>query len=151
MTDNIIHLEDLRLTRKARAPYQPEGCAHLHLTMHAHGETISCDDCHLQVSAWWVLNNFGNQMRDACARLQREQQALAAREQKAVTLKAAQDVESAWRSRTMVPACPHCGEAIFSGDGFGRSQINRELAERRRALLAAARKTLRTREADYAG
>jgi hypothetical protein len=53
---------------------------------------------------------------------------------------AAQVVESAWRSRSMVPVCPHCSEAIFATDGLGRSQVNKQMAERRRAAAIEAHK-----------
>lgn len=57
--------------------------------------------------------------------------------EKTVELRAAQKVEKAWRSRTMVPTCPHCAEAIFPEDGLGSGMANRELALRRRGVGAA--------------
>ena len=58
-------------------------------------------------------------------------------EEATLHLKAAQEAEAAWRSRKMVPTCPHCREAIFAADGFGKFQMRREIAERRRNVLAS--------------
>lgn len=49
-----------------------------------------------------------------------------------VVLKAAKKVEKAWRSRSSVPTCPHCHEAIFPEDGFGGTQVNKKMAIERR-------------------
>lgn len=134
---NVTNIEDLRLTRAERS-YAPAACQHLQLTMTAAGEIVTCDDCHQQVSAYWALGMFLNYYSRASAKLKSREQAQATVEARTVVLKAAQLVETAWRSRTYVPGCPHCGEAIYPADGFGRSpMINRAMADRRRAARAA--------------
>ena len=57
-----------------------------------------------------------------------------------VRLKAAVRAQEAWRSRSMVPTCPHCHEAIFPEDGFGGSAINKKTALEQRSFKAKARK-----------
>jgi hypothetical protein len=135
---NVTDIEQLRITRKNSLNRQDE-CQHQHMTMDFNGETVTCDDCGKALSAFWVLNRFTEQFRRAREALTARQAALAASEQKTLHLRAAQEVEQAWRSRTMVPTCPHCNEAIFAGDGFGRSTMSRDMAERRRKVVLAHR------------
>ena len=56
-------------------------------------------------------------------------------------LLAAKAVENALRSRTMVPTCPHCMEALFPSDFQHMSATNRALAETRRQFKDAAKKS----------
>jgi hypothetical protein len=60
-----------------------------------------------------------------------------------VHLRAAKLVESAWRSRYTLPACPHCGEGIAATDGLGQSRVNKPIDAARRK----ARKTPRAKPA----
>jgi hypothetical protein len=71
----------------------------------------------------------------ALSRLQRERDALTKAKESEIHLLAAKKVEKAWRSRTMVPACPHCGKGILPQDGLGSTNINRAIELRRRAAL----------------
>ncbi len=129
---NVIQIEDMRLTRSSR--YHPlTECNHMHLTMDGEGEIVTCDDCKKQISAFWALQMLSDQYRKASEKLDRKYKEQIAVESKTVHLKAAQKVEEAWRSRTMVPTCPHCAEPIFPNDGFGRHQINKQFAERMRS------------------
>jgi ribosomal protein S27E len=129
--ENVIQIGEARLTRRQQTPPRDE-CQHSRMTIDDHGEIITCDDCSKQLSAFWVLCRFGDQFKRAKAQLDAQRAAHADAVAKGVTLKSAQEVESAWRSRSMVPTCPHCREAIFATDGFGRAQINKEIATRRR-------------------
>lgn len=129
---NVVHIESMRLTRAQRS-FVPTGCKHMNLTMDDQGDIVNCDDCGKQVSAFWALQMLAEEYGKAFAKLERRAQQQAESERKSVHLKAAQVVESAWRSRTMVPVCPHCSEPIFATDGLGRTQINKQMAERRRA------------------
>lgn len=133
---NVVQIESMRLTRAQRT-YLPTGCKHMNLTMDEHGDVVSCDDCGKQVSAFWALQMLAEEYGKAFAKLERRAQQQAKSERDGIHLKAAQVVESAWRSRTMVPVCPHCSEPIFAHDGLGRAQINKQMAERRRAAQAS--------------
>lgn len=152
---NVIHIEQMRLTRAGRT-YAPTECLHTQLSMKAEGEIVTCDQCQKQVSAYWALSMLADAYRKAMGKLEGRQQAQTAVENRTVVLKAAQQVETAWRSRSTVPGCPHCGEAIYPGDGFGQhgNFINRELADRRRAAMAGRRRAETNQpltEADHGG
>lgn len=110
----------------------------MHLSMDGEGDIVTCDDCKKQVSAFWALQMLSEHYQKAFAKLQRKYDEQASIEKKTLHLKAAQLVEAAWRSQTMVPICPTCREPIFATDGFGRSQMSKEIAKRRRAEMAQA-------------
>lgn len=132
---NVVEIGEFRLTRKS-AYDAVAGCRHLHTTLDKQGDVITCDDCHKQVSATWVLCELLETYRRRIAALQAERIEVATVGAKQLHMKAAQRVERAWRSQSMVPTCPHCDEAIFPTDGLGGGAINREIAERRRAARA---------------
>jgi hypothetical protein len=139
--NNVIDIEELRITRDTRNYRPPTECQHKKITLDSHGETIHCGDCGKQLSAWWTLNHYIDAYRRARDSLIRREDALKEAAAKAIHTKAAQDVEKAWRSRTMAPYCPHCREAIFPTDGFGRGLVNKAIALRRREALAAQKAT----------
>lgn len=135
----IVQIEEMRITQ-IRKSYLLKGCKHMHLSADDEGEIITCDDCDKQISAYWALQYFLEHYRTACNKLDQRAQKLAEIENRTLHLGAAQVVETAWRSRTMVPTCPHCSEAIFKTDGFGRSQMSVDIALRRRELRTAQAK-----------
>jgi len=130
---NVIDIEDLRFTRDKRIVRPREECEHKHMTMDDQGQFVRCDDCRVQLSPFWVLSRMLDQYERALSKIAGREQRQAESELRGVQLRAAQVVERAWRSHTMVPTCPHCGEGIRATDGFGHSAINRSIDERRRA------------------
>ncbi|AMR77661.1 hypothetical protein [Cupriavidus nantongensis] len=130
---NVIQIEEMRLTQRSRSYVGRSGeCQHMNLTMDEDGDIVKCDDCGIQVSAFWALKLLSENYGRAMAKLQSRERRQADVEGKTIHLRAAQEVERAWRSRTMVPTCPHCGEGIAPTDGFGRSAVNKQIDERRR-------------------
>lgn len=132
----IIEINDFRVLRKRRT-YSGDSCKHLHMTLDDDGEFVTCDDCKMQVGNYAALRMFIERWSELQQRVDGKRQVLAEAEKRTLTLRAAQRVEKAWRSRTMMPTCPHCREAIFPGDGFGGSAVNNEIAMRRRAAIAS--------------
>lgn len=133
---NVINLGEYRFTRtNTRDPFtKPKDCQHKHITLNAHGEIVTCDDCGKQIGAFWALQEIVAGWDEWYRKLESARKDVADTASKQVVLRAALRVEQSWRSRTMVPTCPHCGVAILPTDGFGRSHINkeRELARRHR-------------------
>ncbi|MET3371969.1 hypothetical protein ABIC89_001010 [Variovorax boronicumulans] len=134
----VINIEDLRITRERSRAWKADACKHLHLTFDDNGEIIECDDCKKQVGAYWAFLMLAERYEQALHKVTAGSAALAQARQKDIGLLAAQKVEKAWRSRSMLPMCPHCGEGIAASDGFGGSLINKELALRRRDNRRAA-------------
>lgn len=128
----VLEIGELRIRREQRR--RVEGCQHKHFTVDPDGDIVTCDQCGKQISAMYALTLLVEEWDCANRRLDADRAAHAEKMAKGVHLRAAQRVEEAWRSRTMVPVCPHCREAILPTDGFGGSCVNREMALRRRQV-----------------
>lgn len=105
-------------------------CQHKRLTLDENGDVCSCRDCGVQVSAFWALMRFVEEWTDHARKTATAAERIRADAEATLHLRAARRWESAWRSRTMLPACPHCGRGILPNDPGG--QVNREIELRRR-------------------
>lgn len=130
---NVIQFGDMALRRKHSSHIlNLAECQHTHVTLDATGEVVTCDKCARQLSAFWVLGRVVDQWAVHAKKADFRAKDLADKLEKNVGLLAAQRVEKAWRSHTMVPSCPHCYAGIFPQDGFGGSMINKQIELRRR-------------------
>lgn len=130
---SVIDFADWKI-RKAPKRYfhEPDKCDHKHLTMDPNGHVVQCDDCKIQLSAYSVLERMLEQFRVAKRDLAAQQNSHKAKVAGDLRLTAARTVEKAWRSKHMVPTCPHCSRGIFPADGFGGSMVSKELEIARR-------------------
>jgi hypothetical protein len=126
-TNNVVEIGQLRLSRiEANYARRHEGCQHHHLEMDEVGETVVCLDCGKQVSPYWALEKLRGFWHDHSKRYKRELAAAQEERGAVLHLTAAKKVEKAWRSKQMVPACPHCARGIFAEDGLGSSMVGRK-------------------------
>lgn len=131
---NIIDIDDLRVQRQLRhASRSAADCKHMRLELDDDGCIVRCSDCGVQLEAYWTLISFLEHYERALAKINARERRHAEERERDLHLTAAQRVERAWRSRTMVPCCPHCGEGIRATDGLGETMINRTIDDRRRA------------------
>jgi hypothetical protein len=138
MTEVVIQLDQWRVRKEGSRVAAVDGlCDHRNLTMDRHGLTVRCDDCQLQISAYWVLENLIDSYRRARDEVERARQAHLLKARAHIHLPAAQRVETAWRSRHMIPTCPHCSRGIFPEDGFGGAMVPKaiELARRQKTFV----------------
>jgi hypothetical protein len=127
----VIDIEEMRLTRDQRLFRPAPECQHLHITLDDKGEIIKCDDCGVQLTAWWTMNHFLEQYRKAREKILAREERQIELEKKTVVLKAALKVEEAWRRHKMVPICPHCHHSIYPADGFGEAMVRKPVADTR--------------------
>lgn len=124
--DKVVQIGDLRLARtKEDYLRKQEGCQHIRLEMDDLGETVKCIECGDQVSAYWALGRVVEQWRGHAKTLNRHVEAVKAEREAVLYLTAAKLAESAWRSRSTVPTCPHCRRGIFPDDRFGSSTVSK--------------------------
>jgi ribosomal protein S27E len=124
----VIDIGDLSLWRKTDSRFiraEKGQCPHRNLVADEEGEILECKQCGKQVSAYWAFMRFIREYENYTDSLKSRAEGVRIREEKGLTLKAAQLIEKAWRSRRMVPACPHCKKAILPTDGFGGLQYNK--------------------------
>lgn len=134
MDEKVISLDSFRIDKRRNNPRSD--CSHKHLVMHTDEERVTCEDCGIQLGAFAALKilseAWGKLQRDIERRIQIAQHL----ETKTLTLRAAKQVEDAWRSRGMVPACPHCGEGILPEDDLGAMRLNKAMVLQRRAATS---------------
>lgn len=128
----IIQFGEARLKLRGKPGWRDERCKHLNLTYDDNGEFVTCDDCGMQVTAFWAMKMLAEHYEKARQDVDRRSQHLADEKARSIHLLAARKVEKAWRSRSMVPCCPHCGAGILPEDGLGGSQVNRKIEMARR-------------------
>ncbi|POR52779.1 hypothetical protein B0G62_10476 [Paraburkholderia eburnea] len=131
---NIIDIDELRIQRQLKHEARPAAdCKHMHIDLDDVGCIVRCADCGAQLDAYWTLTLFLDHYGRALRKLNERERQHAEARARDIHLTAAQRVEKAWRSRTMVPCCPHCNEGIRADDGLGGTMINRSIDDRRRA------------------
>ena len=130
MRAQILEIGEFRIKRERQA--KGDGCKHARLTLDDDAEIVMCDDCEKQVGSYAALRKFVDQWDKLQKRVDAQRRLISEASEKTIGLRAAQRVEEAWRSRSMVPICPHCREAILPSDGFGNASTNKAIALRRR-------------------
>lgn len=126
MDDRVVAIEDLRIARRQRVPGEKD-CSHRRIVLDDNGEIVKCGDCGVQVSAFWALKMLTAVWGDAQRNLNAAKERVQADREAVLHLTAARRAEEAWRSRTMVPVCPHCSRGILATDGFGASLMSKRL------------------------
>jgi len=130
MTLNVIQIGEAKLKRirKDRGL-----CSHLNMEYEPTERTVKCLDCDRYFDGFDAFLLLIKQQHNFESNINRKIKELKELEERNLTLKAAKQVETAWRRRKMVPACPHCGVGIHTGDNLGGTQINkkRDLEQRK--------------------
>lgn len=140
MAENVVNIGDFSIARLGRGDAcDKKKCRHFFVELNDHGETVTCRDCGVPVSAYWALCNLAEYWEAGHRKLRNEQERLQQEKNAHVHLTAARVVEKAWRNRSMVPTCPHCGEGISAHDRFGHSFISKRIDEHRRKARGGLR------------
>jgi hypothetical protein len=126
---DVVDFGKLKLSRK-----EHKTCMHDHLEYDIPNEAVTCKDCKEPIGAFKAFTLLIEHHQHAWERIEHARNELSELERKSnkPLLKALDNLNKAWRSRGMVPCCPHCHEAIFPEDGLGGSMLNKEIALARR-------------------
>ncbi len=93
---------------------------------------IWCKDCEREIEPFDAFENLVKQYDKADSNLKRRQKTVSEAERFQLRSIAAKKIDEAWRSRNMVPACPHCSHGLFP-ENFkdGMSMMSKEYAQAR--------------------
>lgn len=131
----VIRLDGARISRAKSSLGRASYCSHNgSLEYDPDARTIECLLCHKRmdgfdgfmalVMSWsaWTRDNesMAKEIKELQERVDHR------------LLRATAKVDRAWRSRRMVPTCPHCFRGIFPEDGLGDGSVNRECELERR-------------------
>lgn len=131
----IIQIGEMRLERQ----FKSNQCKHLNLSYSEQDQTIECVDCKMQIQPFHalmlLLRHYNNAIQDL-SRRRSELSELEKRNEKGLLL-ATKTVDHVWRSKSMIPTCPHCGRGIMPEDKLGYRSINRQIEIERRKFEKA--------------
>ena len=141
MSDRIINFADMAFKLRGKSYGIDDRCVHLKVTLDDEGGIVTCDACGKQLDPYITLRRMCEKWEDHARQTRLAREKINEDAKAIITLRAAKLIQEAWRSRTMIPTCPHCHEAILPEDGFGNSRVNREMELRRRAVKRSASPT----------
>lgn len=129
----VIDIGDIRVKRGlSRRPNR--FCYHKKMTYDIRERRIWCAECERDVDPFDAFMQIAEQLHNATQALDLRLIKLREAENASLHLLAAREMEKAWRSRTMVPACPACGNGLFPEDfkNGAAAGVGREYAMARR-------------------
>ena len=111
----VVDIGDYRISRgMTRRPFS--GCPHHRMSYDRQERRIWCRDCERDIEPFdafiGLVENYGRALKDLYQRRERVEDA----EKHNVRSLAAKVIDKAWRSRTTIPACPHCNQGLFPED-----------------------------------
>lgn len=128
----VIDIGDIRVARgMTRRP--ASSCRHPKMIYDPRERRIWCPDCEKDVDPFDAFCRVVEHFDAANLQLTKRKERIDAAEQHHLVSLAAKEIDKAWRHRSMVPACPCCGEGLLPEDfKRGVNLINREWATIRR-------------------
>lgn len=142
----VVQIEDLRVARGlTRRPVS--SCRHATLVYDDHERRIWCEDCESEIHPFDAFTNLVTRMDAHHEDLRRREGQIREAESYALQRRASKAIDEKWRSRNMVPCCPHCSHGLFPEHfaNGGISMMGRDYAEKQLAR-AKAEKKVRTVE-----
>jgi len=111
----VIDIGDIRVSRgMTRRPHS--ACTHRRMSYDPKERRVWCRDCEKDVDPFDAFVKLTEQYHSAYERLRDEQKQLAEAQQFQCRSVAAKAIDQAWRSRKMVPICPHCKQGLLPQD-----------------------------------
>lgn len=112
---NVVDIGDLRVMRgKTRRPHS--ACNHTALSYDSAERRIWCRDCETDVDAFDAFVSLVERFSAAKKRIDDDRAEVEAARAHSLRLIAAKEIEKAWRSKTMLPACPSCKSGLWPKD-----------------------------------
>lgn len=135
----VVDIGDVRVARgKTRRAHA--SCPHAKLIYDSAERRIWCKDCERDVEPFDAFVNLVASYDRAYKAIASREDQLREAEKFQVRSIAAKKIDEAWRSRNMVPACPHCSMGLFPEDfKIGMAMMGKDYAK---ARIAAKKKQL---------
>lgn len=111
----VVDIGDLRIAR-GKTRRERTSCKHLNLTYDDNERRVVCDDCETELDPFDAFKALVEHIDGATKRLQHREDQIKKAESFAIRSVAAKHVDKVWRSRTRVPLCPHCKQALMPDD-----------------------------------
>lgn len=130
----VVDIGDIRVSRgMTRRPIS--SCSHRRMAYDPRERRIWCKDCEKDVDPFDAFKNLCENYHAAHEDLKRQRKEIEEAAQFQCRSIAAKAVDQAWRSRKMVPSCPHCMNGLLPEDFVkGVGMVSREFAVARRGV-----------------
>jgi len=126
----VVDIGDIRVARgMSRRP--PSSCRHRQLHYDQQERRVWCADCEHNLEPFDALMVIVEQFHVAERNLHQRNETLVQAETEKLRTLAARQLDLVWRKRSMVPACPTCGNGLFPEDFKDgvMASLGREYAE----------------------
>lgn len=134
----VVDFGDIRVSRGlSRRPYS--GCNHLNLVYDQRERRVWCEDCETDVEPFDAFMGLVERHSTANAKLIEMQEEAHEASKFSLISRAAKAIDRHWRSRKMVPACPHCNAGIWPEDALKMGSVGKDFDKARREKLATTR------------
>jgi hypothetical protein len=111
----VVDIGDVRVSRGLTRRHHAS-CPHRRLVYDNNERRVWCKDCERDVEPFDAFKSLVEQHASAVDTLRRREKVVADAEKFTMRRIAAKVMDEAWRSRDMVPACPHCSHGLFPED-----------------------------------
>lgn len=127
----VVNIGDIRVARGlTRRPQST--CKHRHMAYDPQERRIYCYHCEQEIEPFDAFVALSEQWKNAFEALESRREELRELREFEPRRRATKEMDRAWRSRNMVPACPHCHHGLFPEDfERGVTMIGREYAQAR--------------------
>lgn len=127
----VVDIGDLRVARgMTRRP--TSSCRHRSLVYDGKERRVWCKDCEQTIEAFDAFLLLVERYDSAAKNIETRRERLKEAEQFQARSLAAKEIDKAWRSRNMVPACPHCRNGLFPEDfRSGVAMVDKDFARLR--------------------
>ena len=134
----VVDIGDLRVSQGlSRRPLS--ACNHTNLDYDSKERRIWCEDCEHDVEAFDVFLQIVGYFHAAISDIKKRRERLASAEKFQARSLAVKSLDKVWRSRTIVPACPHCNRGLLPEDyKFGVERVGKEFEIARRRKKGGA-------------
>lgn len=127
---NVVQIGDLR-TARGEVRRKHSQCEHLSVIYSVNERRVYCTDCEQDVEPFDAFLMLVRRHDFYEKRIEE----LRAIEAETIISRATKKIDKMYRSRSLIPACPHCKQGILPMDVLKKmSPMSRDLEERRRGL-----------------
>ena len=131
--DAIVSLEAWRHLKR---PAGTAVCQHARTVIDEQAGTVTCRDCEVTLSAFWVLGRIAREENRVFTRLRNLRAEADTLESWVPFLRAQRSLEKRWRGQSMLPVCPHCRHGLWPEDLQAGMSVSLEVARRRKDGLS---------------
>ena len=136
---NVVDIGDIRVARGlTRRPVS--SCKHKSLAYDQKERRIWCKDCETDVEPFDGFVLLVEHFHAASQKAQRMLDEAHEASKFSLISRAAKKIDRLWRSKNMVPSCPHCHAGIWPEDALSMGRVGKEydLASRKRRAAQKA-------------